>query len=166
MATLFDIPATYFFSFTTVLLEEAIFRGFIFSALFKRGNMFIPILLSSVLWTLNSYTNFFQNLDVSFKSILFGSLNLISLGFACSALFVFSRSIWPGYSYRISLMVFSTALLGGSQTESNSFFGTNSSIFSSGGIFIILLNFIFALLLIKLHKKRQKPDILKIKRSH
>src|SRR5271169_3780479 len=50
LATLFDVPAIYFFSFTTILLEEVIFRGFIFSTISKETNIILSSLLTSGLW--------------------------------------------------------------------------------------------------------------------
>ncbi len=159
LATCFDIPATFFFSISTVLLEEIVFRGFVFSTISKRENLVLPALLTSGLWALMSFSNAFQIQNLSFGSILIGFLNLISIGFVCSALVLFSKSIWSSYSYRIGLMVFSTALLCGNQDETNSFFIANLASFSSSGILFSLLNFIFAAFLYKLHKSCQKSAI-------
>jgi membrane protease YdiL (CAAX protease family) len=160
LATFFDIPATFFFSITTVLLEEIVFRGFVFSTISKGENFVLPALLTSGLWALMSFSNAFQIQNSSFGSILIEFLNLISIGFVCSALLLFSKSIWSSYSFRIGLMVFSTALLCGKLDETNSFYITNLASFSSNGILLSLLNFIFATILFKLHKKRHKSAFL------
>ncbi len=160
LATFFDIPATFFFSITTVLLEEIVFRGFVFSAISKGENFALPALLTSGLWALMSFGSALQFHNLTFWSILIGFSNLISIGFICSALFLFSKSIWPSYSFRIGLLVFSSALLCGSQDDTNSFFFANLSSFSSTGVLSSLLNIVFAASLFKLHKNRQKPAVL------
>jgi CAAX amino terminal protease family. len=156
LATLLDIPATYFFSITVVLLEEIVFRGFVFSIISKDKNVILSCILTSLLWATMSISNVLQGAGSHFTSILFDFLNLISLGFICSALFYFSKSIWSSYSFRIGLMVFSTALLGESHGETNSFFMTNLPVFSNGGIILTFLNFIFAFSLIRVKKGQQK----------
>ncbi len=158
LATLFDIPAIYFFSITTILLEEIIFRGFILNAISKKENIFIASLLASGLWALMSFSSVFQKADLSLTSILLGYMELISLGFACSALFFSTRSIWSSYSYRIGFMVFSAALLSEGRSETNSLFRANSATFSSSKILVIFMNFIFAVFLINLQKNNQKTS--------
>jgi len=161
LATVFDIPATYFFSVTTVLLEEIVFRGFVFSAVMKGKNIFLPSLLASGLWALMCIGGVFQDAGANFRSILFGFVNLVSIGFVCSSLYLSSGSIWSSYSFRIGLIVFSTALLSESPAEANSFFSANTFLFSSNGLLITLFNFIFASLVLKLRKRPQNPDIIK-----
>ncbi len=160
LATAFDIPATFFFSITTVLLEEIVFRGFVFRAISKKESFVLPALLTSGLWALMSFSNGFQIQNSNLGSIFVGFLNLTSIGFVCSALLLFSKSIWSSYSFRLGLLVFSTALLCGKQDETNSFFITNLASFSNSGILLSLLNFIFASFIFKIHKNRQKSAIL------
>ncbi len=154
LATFFDIPATFFFSITTVLLEEIVFRGFVFKAISKRESFVLPALLTSGLWALMSFSNVFQIQKSNFGSFFIGFLNLTSIGFVCSALLLISKSIWSSYSFRLGLLVFSTALLCGKQDETNSFFITNLASFSNSGILLSLLNFIFASFILKIHIKR------------
>jgi membrane protease YdiL (CAAX protease family) len=161
LATFFDIPATFFFSITTVLLEEIVFRGFVFDAISKKENFILASFLTSGLWALISFSDVFQMHNSSFGSILLGFLNLMSIGFVCSALLLFSKSIWSSFSFRIGLMIFSTALLCGNQDETNSLFVANLSSFSSNGILLSLFNFAFFAILLKLHKNREKSAIMK-----
>ena len=161
LATFIDIPATFFFSLTTVLLEEIVFRGFVFDAISKKENFILASFLTSGLWALISFSDVFQMHNSSFGSILLGFLNLMSIGFVCSALLLFSKSIWSSFSFRVGLMVFSNALLCGNQDETNSFFVANLSSFSSNGILFSLFNFAFSAILLKLHKNREKAAILK-----
>ena len=160
LATAFDIPATFFFSITTVLLEEIVFRGFVFRAISKKESFVLPALLTSGLWALMSFSNGFQIQNSNLGSIFVGFLNLTSIGFVCSALLLFSKSIWSSYSFRLGLLVFSSALLCGSQDDTNSFFITNLGSFSSRGVLSSLLNIIFASFRFKLHKNRQKSAVL------
>ncbi len=161
LATFFDIPATFFFSITTVLLEEMIFRGFVFDAVSNEDNFVLASFLSSGLWVLISFADVFKMHNLSVGFVLVGLLNLISVGFVCSALLLSSKSIWSSFSFRIGLMVFSSALLCGKQDETNSFFIANLPSFSSNGILFSLFNFSFVAILLKLHKSSKKLAIFK-----
>lgn len=160
LATFFDIPAIFFFSITTLLLEEIIFRGFAFNAISKKDVFVLPTFLASSLWALISFTDNMQTHDSSFRSILLGLLNLISIGFVCSALLWFSKSIWSSFSFRIGLLVFSSALLCRIQDDTNSFFTAKMAFFSSNGFFLTFCNFAVAAFLLKLRKTPEKSSIL------
>jgi len=155
LATIFDVPATLFFSIFVVLLEEILFRGFMFNAISNERRFFISALLVSCLWGVYSLGDLLHNQDSGIVSVLSGFINSLSIGLVCSAFLLYSKSIWVSYSFRIGLLTFSAALLSRGQEESNTFFVTNFASFSSSGIVLSFLNFVLAAILLKLSKISQ-----------
>jgi len=153
-----DIPAIFFFSASTLLLEEIIFRGYVYSYLSAEHGFIIPALVTSALWGVIFYSNFFDFQQLSFLSVIGGFLNLISIGFVCSSLVYFSTSIWASYSFRVGLATFLIPLLSGKQDEANSFFLSNFPAFSNSGILLSLLFFIFAAFIAKLGRPPKQPQ--------
>jgi membrane protease YdiL (CAAX protease family) len=147
-----DIPAIFFFSATTFLLEEIIFRGYVHSYLSTEHGFIVPALVTSGLWGLLFYINFFDIQQLSFSSVIAGYINLISIGFVCSSLVYYSTSIWSSYSFRVGLATFLIPLLSGKQDDANSFFLSDFSVFSNSGILLTLLLVIFGICISKLSK--------------
>jgi membrane protease YdiL (CAAX protease family) len=155
LATIFDIPATFFFSISNVLMEEMVFRGFIFRAISKGREFFISTFLVSILWGIFSLSSLLQDQSSGLTPIFTGFINSLSMGFVCSALLLYSKSIWSSYSFRIGILTFSAALLSRRQEESNTFFASNLASFSGNGIVCSLLFFLLTAILLKLSKNRQ-----------
>ena len=152
-----DIPAGFFFSATVILLEEIIFRDIVFLSLSSEDGFIVPAFMTSGLWGLLVYANSFDARQFSLVAGALGFINLVSIGLVCSSLFYNSKSIWPGYSYRIGLAAFLTPILCGRQDDSNSFFISNFPLFSNSGIAFSVLNFVFAAIILKLQKSSKNP---------
>ena len=158
LGILIDIPAFFFFSATTLLLEEIVFRGYVFHYISSERSFIAAVLLTSALWGLLFYVNFFDVRQLSFSSIAGGFIYLVSIGFVCSSLFYYSRSIWSSYSFRVGLATFLIPLLCGKLDDANSFFVSGLSPFSNSGIILSSLNFIFAACIFKASKPQIKPQ--------
>ena len=139
LATLFDAPAAYFFSVAVFLVEELIFRGFIFDIVSKKNGIFKSTLVTSLIWTVANLDKVVQIRYPSLFVISSELLNVISTGLACSAIYCHTRSIWPGYTLRIGLLLFSSAMLTSDINETSGAFYTETPALSNSGI---LLSFV------------------------
>ncbi len=150
LATLFDIPAAYFFSIAVILVEELIFRGFILDFVSRENGIFKSVLISSIIWTVANLDKIAQIPSLSLFAISSELLNLFSIGIACSVLYTQTRSIWPGYSFRIGLLVFSSAMLASDVNETSGVFYTETHALSNSGILLsfIILSFTSCLFLV------------------
>jgi len=159
LATLFDIPATYFFSVAVVLVEEVIFRGFIFDFVSREYAIFKSLMISSIIWTVANFDKIAQIRSSSTLVISSELLNLFSIGVACSVIYCHTKSIWPGYSFRIGLAVFSSAMLASNVTETSSVFSTESHILSNSGILFSIVTLTFASFLLIFSSRIKKTQI-------
>jgi membrane protease YdiL (CAAX protease family) len=157
LATLFDIPAAYFFPIAVVLVEEFIFRGFIFDFLSRENGIFRSVLISLIIWTVANFDKIAQIRSSSLFVISSELLNLISIGLACSAIYCHTKSIWPGYSFRIGLLVFSSAMLASDANETSGVFHTETHALSNSGILFSFVTLTFASCLIIFSKSTKKP---------
>lgn len=157
LATLFDIPAAYFFSVVVLLVEELIFRGFIFEIVSRKNGIFKSTLLVSLIWTAANFDKVVQIRNPSL--FLFSSelLNVVSTGLACAAIYWHTRSIWPGYSFRIGLLVFSSALLTSDLNETSAVFYTETHALSNSGILLSFVMLALTSCLFIFSKSRRLP---------
>ncbi len=112
LAALLDIPSLYVLSLAVVLLDEIVFRGFLLTATRERRGLIQSISITTLVWVIALAAKIFQAEDHSLVSLGSGFLYLISVGFASSAIFCHTNSIWNCYSYRIGLQVVSSAIIG------------------------------------------------------
>ncbi len=143
LATFFDIPAAYFFSAAVVLVEELIFRGFIFDFVSRENGIFKSALISSIIWTVANFDKIAQIRSSSIFVISSELVYLISIGLACSAIYCQTKSIWPGYSFRIGLLVFSSAMLASDINETSGVFYTETQALSNSGILLSFVTLTF-----------------------
>ena len=109
---LLDIPALYVFSFAVVLFDEIVFRGFLLDAIRQRQGLIPSMSITTLIWVVASAEKFINAEDHSLESLATGLLYLLSVGFACSAIFCHTNSVWNCYSYRIGIQVVSSAIIG------------------------------------------------------
>ena len=157
LATLFDVPAAYFFSVAVVLVEELIFRGFMLDFVSRENGIFKSILISLMIWTVANFDKIAQIRSSSLFVISSELLNLISLGLACSAIYCRTKSIWPGYSFRIGLLVFSSAMLASDVSDTSSVFYTETHILSNSGILLSFVTLTFTSCLLIFPKSTKEP---------
>lgn len=158
LATLFDIPAAYFFSVAVVLVEELIFRGFIFDFVSREYGIFKSVLISSIIWTVANFDKIAQIRSSSLFVVSSELLNLISIGLACSAIYYHAKSIWPGYSFRIGLLVFSSAMLASDVNETSTVFYTGTQALSNSGILLSFVTLAFTSCLFIFSKSIKEPS--------
>ena len=156
LASFLDIPATCFFSLTTLLLEEVLFRGYLLNRHSDGNNPIMRGARSALLWSVFRAGDFFQTGTVDLFSFFANFSYLFSLGLLLAFLFQMTQSIWPCYFFRVGSLVFSSMLLNSTESDLNSFFFYNSTLFSNFGVVIALLNSFFAFLLMKLAKTSRK----------
>lgn len=140
LATVFDLPAVFFFSFTSVFIEEAFFRGILFNSVNSNKPVLYSLLFTASLFSIFSMADVFS---FDFSSILiFINLLLyfVSIGFLSSILVLRYNSLWIAYSYRIGLLTMPPLILTSYLTESDSFFKTENSFFYAEGLIFSLLN--------------------------
>jgi hypothetical protein len=157
LATLFDIPAIYVFSATTILIEEILFRGVLVSSFQLSFSPGWGTFISSALWTLWSINEILAVEPITVLILISLLLFFLSLGFLLSALVKKYQSIWPGYSFRIGVMTLTPITLTSQLVESDSFFSSTSSIFIAEGLLISILTTCVSILLLK--KKDIYPEL-------
>lgn len=140
LATLFDIPAIYVFSITSVLVEEFLFRGVVLDAFTKRSSPFLAVVLSSVLWTLFMVPEVIGLNDLALPSISVVLLFIFITGLFCSVIALRWSTIWIGYSFRVGIIALTPIIISSLTTEADAFFITSSPWFAAeGGVMIILM---------------------------
>jgi len=149
LSTLFDLPALFFFSATTIFVEEIIFRGVFFQTLSEKGSLLSASLLTSILWAVLRISDALDGSTALSFFALSQFMNLLSLGVVLNFLFISSSSIWVSYAFRLGVMTFSSILLSGPETDTNSLFVTESLNFASSGLTMTLLYCAVAFILTK-----------------
>ena len=157
LATLFDIPEVYFFSVTVILLEEWIFRGFISDFLSRQYGLFRVVIFSSLIWTVANIDKLSQFRYTSFFAISSELINLISIGIATSVLYFQTKSIWPGYSFRVGLLVFSSTMLASNVNEMSGIFYTETQAFSNSGILLSFVTIFLSSFFFLFSKNAKEP---------
>lgn len=147
LGIVFDIPAVYFFSLSTILFEELFFR-IILPALTEHHSVKTQALHSSLLWMVYSLPVIFaaeHNLIQIFLFMLYSFTTGIFL-FSLSKRY---QSVWISYTFRIGVVSYSTIMLSSIVIDSDTFFTAKSPYFSLEGIGVSLFLLLSALFLLK-----------------
>jgi membrane protease YdiL (CAAX protease family) len=145
LTTLFDIPAVFIFSVTTVFIEEYIFRGCVLTEFMKSGKPAIGLIASAVLWAAYAAVEVLPLEDFSWMSAALLLVYYISIGVGASVLYAVSRSLWVSYAFRIGVMTVTPMVLSGVTGVTDAFFTTENIFFFGDGIIssvVILVIFI------------------------
>ncbi|MEW6061055.1 MAG: CPBP family intramembrane glutamic endopeptidase, partial [Bacteroidota bacterium] len=149
MATLFDLPAVFVFSFTFIFMEEIIFRGILLNSHLSTKKETASAITVSVLFSIYSmpdvFTNDFSSL-VIYISLLF---YFFSVSFITSFLALRYDSLWVSYSFRIGLLTIAPLILTSYMVESDSLFQTKNSFFYAEGFLFSLLTLVTGFVLLK-----------------
>jgi membrane protease YdiL (CAAX protease family) len=135
LTMLFDIPAVFIFSVTTVFVEEYVFRGCLLSNFLDDGRPVTGLAVSSLLWALYAIVEVLPLDDFSWITIGALILYYVAVGIAASSLYRASRSLWVSYAFRIGVMTVTPFVLSGVTGVTNAFFSTENIFFYSDGIF-------------------------------
>ncbi|HKZ41794.1 MAG TPA: CPBP family intramembrane glutamic endopeptidase [Candidatus Hodarchaeales archaeon] len=152
LANVIDIPAVYFFSITIVLLEEIIFRGVVFDLIFQNRDNLKSIFFSALIWAVANLDGLAQIPRATVLLLVSEFLFIVAVGVVCSSLYCLSDSVWPGYSFRIGMRIYCSALLLPTGSAMDAFFTTNSPILSSNGLLLSMLSFLLAFAILNLRK--------------
>jgi membrane protease YdiL (CAAX protease family) len=156
LATLFDIPAIYVFSATSILLEELIFRGILLQSFERAYGLLSSIFITSGLWTLSMASDLSGMENVTLLSVFTLLFFFLTAGGLLSLLSLWKGNVWLGYSMRIGLVTLTPIILTSLLNESDSFFETDSLFFVSEGICVSLIAFLFALGIFQSVNKERK----------
>ena len=139
LATVFDIPALYVFSFSTILLEEMVFRSVLRTGTMKTFPRFMATGIVNLLWAVYSLPEYLSGEE---RSVVTGAVLLLfflSQGLVLTALVERTKSLWAGYSFRVGIMTLTPILLTSRINESDSFFSTSSELFTAEGVAMSVL---------------------------
>jgi membrane protease YdiL (CAAX protease family) len=156
MAICFDIPAIAFFSMTTLLVEEIVFRGYYFVRLTQTRSIVGSILISSFVWTIFKSPELLEIEMLNIGAIVSFLFSMFSLGVLAAVLFRWLDSIWPTYFLRVGIAIFPAAILGNFAQNSDFFFESKSPWFYADGVVYSTLLLMVSLLiyLTKIRSKR------------
>jgi membrane protease YdiL (CAAX protease family) len=161
LTVLFDIPAVFIFSVTTVFVEEYIFRGCVLLEYEKAGKPASAFFLPSVLWAVYAVVEVLPLDECSWVSGGLLVLYYVAVGAGASALYSISRSLWVSYSFRIGVMTITPSLLSGVTGVTDAFFSTENIFFFGDGLIssaamVLIFTAVFALS-IKKRRNRVEP---------
>ncbi len=139
LATLFDLPAIYFFSLTSIFIEEIFFRGILLSTFQQKYSPIHSIILSSLFWMMFNISELVGLEELNFAHIIVIAIYFFSIGILCAAFSNKYKSVWLGYSFRVGIIALIPIILTSSLLESDSFLTTTSYFFNAEGIVVSLL---------------------------
>ncbi len=136
LATLFDIPAVYVFSVTSILVEEILFRGILLRSYVRTSGAFRSVFIVSLLWTLFMLSDIVgaEVFDAGESAVL--TVFFLVVGILLTSLSLWRENIWFGYSLRIGLITLTPIILTSRINESDSFFSSGSLIFIAEGVVV------------------------------
>jgi membrane protease YdiL (CAAX protease family) len=136
LATVFDIPAIYVFSATSILIEEIMFRGIIVRSYVQTSGVVRSIIIAGLLWTVYMVSDIAgtEIFDAAESAVL--TLFFFAVGLLLAALSMSRGNVWFGYSLRIGLVTLTPIILTSRINESDSFFTTPSLLFFAEGMVV------------------------------
>ncbi len=143
LTMIFDIPAVFIFSITTVFVEEYVFRGYVLRELLKSGAPLAALAVSSALWALYAIVEVLPLEEFSWMSAGLLIFYYIAVGIAASGLYTVSRSLWVSYAFRIGVMTVTPSILSGVTGVTDAFFTTDTMSFYGDGIISSCLLMLF-----------------------
>lgn len=156
LATLFDIPAIYVFSATTIMAEEILFRGFLLRSFRSHVGAFKGTLIVTAVWTLYCVPEILGIPDLPIAGALALLLYYSATGLFCSSLMIATDSLWAGYSFRTGIIALTPIVLTSVVTESDSFLSTSSILFGAEGIIVSVLVLSAAIII---YRRASRPAI-------
>lgn len=156
LALLFDIPAVFVFSTTSILLEEIIFRGILLSSLRVYYSDILSILFSNILWMVFVLSEIIGMKDLTADSFLLLLLYYFSLGIICSVILIRERTIWIVYTFRIGILILTPLFLTSFLIESDPLWNTESIFFGAEGFITSIIFIGIAFLLNSFHDRKKE----------
>lgn len=134
LATIFDIPAIFIFSATTILVEEIFFRGILINSVPETSSKFKTGIFVSLLFCLFKLSDAMNSDSTSLVAAGVVLIYFFSSGIITAALVSKYQTLWYGYSFRIGLVTIMPMMLSSMHIESDSFFKAKSFLFFGEGI--------------------------------
>jgi membrane protease YdiL (CAAX protease family) len=162
LTMVFDIPAIFIFSVTTVFVEEYIFRGTILAE-FERNNAAVAgLVVTSILWAVYAGVDVFPLEEFTWTTMGILLLFYCSVGITSGVLFVVTRSVWVSYAFRIGIITITPSILLGVAGVTDAFFSTESNFFFGDGIITssVLIAVFLAIFFAALHKRKRKQVLV------
>lgn len=147
LATLFDIPAIFVFSATSILIEEIFFRGFLLTTMKLLHGQIHAIILISFIWVVYSFSDFIGSEEFSLLKFGVVIIFFFANGVFCSILASKYQSLWIGYSFRLGLITLSPIIVPSLLSESDVFYSTESILFNAEGIIVSVLILVISYLI-------------------
>jgi membrane protease YdiL (CAAX protease family) len=151
LGTLFDIPALFVFSVTSIFVEEVIFRGILFRSLRAHRTLPFALVLTNLVWMIFCLSEIISIPDISVLKAGAIGVFFFSIGVFCSALTVANTNIWMGYSFRVGILALTPIVLTSFLAESDSFFTTQSLLFAADGMIVSLFLLVASALILRRH---------------
>ncbi|HLP15624.1 MAG TPA: CPBP family intramembrane glutamic endopeptidase [Bacteroidota bacterium] len=161
LTLIFDIPAIFIFSVTTVFVEEYLFRGVIVTEFERNGAPSTGLFVSSLLWALYAIVDELPIDEFTWVKLSVLLLFYFSVGIACGSLYFSSRSVWISYAFRIGVLTITPSFLSGVTGATDAFFGTENFYFLGDGIIAsaLLVTIFTALFFATVVRRKQQAAI-------
>lgn len=162
LQTVFDIPSMFIFSATTVLLEEFTFRSVLLRSYSFNDSPIRSAIVNAFFWTCFAVPGIIVLGNSDFQDSISILTFYFAVGILTSVLAMRFRTIWYGYSLRIGIMAAFPLLIVSKVQDSETFFTTESSIFSSEGYFYSVFFLISAVFIVKKIKHQNIEENQKV----
>jgi membrane protease YdiL (CAAX protease family) len=161
LQTIFDIPAIFVFSVTSVFVEEFFFRSILFRSQLQLRTVIHAVLLNSCFWTIFYLPEIISIENDAILVFISVALFIFSYGFLLCILMWRNETLWYGYSFRIGISAILPLFVTSNFVDSGTFFTTDSAYFNAEGIVFSIIFFITAAVIYFNGKLHISPEIQK-----
>lgn len=133
LTMVFDIPAIFIFSVTTVFIEEYVFRGTILLKFSENGRALTGVCISSIVWALYAIVDVFPLEQFTWVTMGILAVSYCAVGIASGVLYFASRSLWVSYAFRIGIITVTPSIIAGVTGMTDAFFSTGHPAFYGDG---------------------------------
>jgi hypothetical protein len=137
LGTVFDIPAIFIFSLTSVFVEELFFRVFLLK-IFPTNSIVFQTISTSFFWMMYSIPELIKP-ELDIFALVISAVYFFCIGIFLSLLVRRFKTIWYGYSLRMGIISLVPNVLSSVVVESDSFFVSKNHLFSFEGVVTILI---------------------------
>ena len=162
LQTIFDIPAIFVFSVTTIFVEEFFFRSILFRTQLQHRTVIYSSIINAFFWSLYYLPDIISIEDNAIHIYLSVALFIFSYGILLSILMWRNETLWYGYSFRIGISVILPFFISSNFVDSDTIFSTESVFFNAEGIVFSLIFLITAAVFFFKGKLDISPEIQKI----
>ncbi len=139
LQTIFDVPAIFVFSLSSIFVEELFFRSIMFRTQLHHRSVIHSGLINAMFWTIYYLPEIISLENKAIHILIFVALFIFSYGFLLCIVMWRNATLWYGYTFRIGLLVILPLFITSNFIDSDSFFATNSAFFNAEGIIFSLV---------------------------